>query len=418
MSAESCYDRSCETVPGIDIKNAETFFKMLVELQGEDTIDASTFANACVRMKGAATSIDLQTVMFTTHLMNKDSGKPMHRLNSLNSVAHNWNFLCFCIFRRNRPNIDACFVANTFEPIGFKTFFVLGVCGPTFILGAAKLVEWRGFWKWIFVHTLLHLAASCARRPIVNSILFDTCFTPPMLNPNTAWFIYVLAIQDRGSQADRRNAETLPGATKSLPEFVCSFGADWVRDECRHFWICGLRVPDFWRFTRGRWPTVNPRCAFTSWSSQTKTKIFFLITHKSTNVAEVDVIDVSWFHTCFNLKKWRQPCASMYLDVAKKWNQLKTGINPAAVTLLEWHFHCSRGYPAFEKPERPELSMFHSELDKETMSKRQWKPMFELDLLQKLFAWNKGGWKLIIQAGMYMSNCIFRFRKLKRSIGR
>ena len=45
---------------------------MLVELQGEDTIDAHTFANACVRMKGAATSIDLQTVMFTTHLMNKD----------------------------------------------------------------------------------------------------------------------------------------------------------------------------------------------------------------------------------------------------------------------------------------------------------------------------------------------------------
>ena len=69
---------------GIDIKNAETFFKMLVELQGEDTIDASTFANACVRMKGAATSIDLQTVMFTTHLMNKDSGKPMHdRLSSV-----------------------------------------------------------------------------------------------------------------------------------------------------------------------------------------------------------------------------------------------------------------------------------------------------------------------------------------------
>ena len=71
---------------GIDIKNAETFFKMLVELQGEDTIDASTFANACVRMKGAATSIDLQTVMFTTHLMNKDSGKPMH--DRLSSVAH------------------------------------------------------------------------------------------------------------------------------------------------------------------------------------------------------------------------------------------------------------------------------------------------------------------------------------------
>lgn len=61
---------------GIDIKNAETFFQMLVELQGESTIDANTFANACVRMKGAATSIDLQTVMFTTHLMNQDHGGP------------------------------------------------------------------------------------------------------------------------------------------------------------------------------------------------------------------------------------------------------------------------------------------------------------------------------------------------------
>jgi len=51
--------RSYLQTRGIDIKNAETFFKMLVELQGEETIDAHTFANACVRMKGAATSIDL-----------------------------------------------------------------------------------------------------------------------------------------------------------------------------------------------------------------------------------------------------------------------------------------------------------------------------------------------------------------------
>jgi len=64
--------RSYLQTRGIDIKNAETFFKMLVELQGEPMIDATTFANACVRMKGAATSIDLQTVMFTTHLMNQE----------------------------------------------------------------------------------------------------------------------------------------------------------------------------------------------------------------------------------------------------------------------------------------------------------------------------------------------------------
>ena len=72
--------RSYLQTKGIDIKNAETFFKMLVELQGEHTLDAATFANACVRMKGAATSIDLQTVMFTTHLMNKEQRKFFHSL--------------------------------------------------------------------------------------------------------------------------------------------------------------------------------------------------------------------------------------------------------------------------------------------------------------------------------------------------
>ena len=55
---------------------------MLVELQGEETIDAHTFANACVRMKGAATSIDLQTVMFTTHLMNKDGAAHVDGIDS------------------------------------------------------------------------------------------------------------------------------------------------------------------------------------------------------------------------------------------------------------------------------------------------------------------------------------------------
>ena len=72
--------RSYLQTRGIDIKNAETFFKMLVQLQGEDTIDAQTFASPCVRMKGAATSIDLQTVMFTTHLMNKEQRSAFQNL--------------------------------------------------------------------------------------------------------------------------------------------------------------------------------------------------------------------------------------------------------------------------------------------------------------------------------------------------
>ena len=68
---------------------AQTFFKMLVELQGEPMIDATTFANACVRMKGAATSIDLQTVMFTTHLMNQEQRRFFQSMyNRLMTIEH------------------------------------------------------------------------------------------------------------------------------------------------------------------------------------------------------------------------------------------------------------------------------------------------------------------------------------------
>lgn len=64
---------------------------MLVELQGEPTIDAITFANACVRMKGAATSIDLQTVMFTTHLMNKEQRRAFQFM----CLVQWWLFFCW-----------------------------------------------------------------------------------------------------------------------------------------------------------------------------------------------------------------------------------------------------------------------------------------------------------------------------------
>jgi len=62
-------------------KLVETYeFRSYLQTRGEETIDAHTFANACVRMKGAATSIDLQTVMFTTHLMNKEQRRAFQNL--------------------------------------------------------------------------------------------------------------------------------------------------------------------------------------------------------------------------------------------------------------------------------------------------------------------------------------------------
>eukprot|EP00930_Biecheleria_cincta_P005781 TRINITY_DN106737_c0_g1_i1.p1 TRINITY_DN106737_c0_g1~~TRINITY_DN106737_c0_g1_i1.p1 ORF type:complete len:658 (+),score=112.29 TRINITY_DN106737_c0_g1_i1:51-1976(+) len=53
---------------GIDIKNAQMFFKLLSGMEDGGEVDAITLANACVRMKGVATSIDLQLLSFESRL--------------------------------------------------------------------------------------------------------------------------------------------------------------------------------------------------------------------------------------------------------------------------------------------------------------------------------------------------------------
>merc|ERR1712217_891957 len=59
-------------IRGIDIKNAEAFFKMLCAIAGEDSdIDLHTLVTFCLRMKGAASNIDLQALMFEVKLMSK-----------------------------------------------------------------------------------------------------------------------------------------------------------------------------------------------------------------------------------------------------------------------------------------------------------------------------------------------------------
>ncbi|CAE7255328.1 Scn10a [Symbiodinium necroappetens] len=49
---------------GIDIKNVESFFNMLTSDKDKQEVDVRTLANACVRMKGFATSIDLLQMSF------------------------------------------------------------------------------------------------------------------------------------------------------------------------------------------------------------------------------------------------------------------------------------------------------------------------------------------------------------------
>merc|ERR1712217_4388 len=59
-------------IRGIDIKNAESFFNMLLAIAGEDSeIDLQTLVTACLRMKGLASNIDLQTLSFEVKVVAK-----------------------------------------------------------------------------------------------------------------------------------------------------------------------------------------------------------------------------------------------------------------------------------------------------------------------------------------------------------
>eukprot|EP00929_Paragymnodinium_shiwhaense_P063666 TRINITY_DN31819_c1_g2_i3.p1 TRINITY_DN31819_c1_g2~~TRINITY_DN31819_c1_g2_i3.p1 ORF type:complete len:326 (-),score=85.59 TRINITY_DN31819_c1_g2_i3:87-1064(-) len=59
-------------VRGIDVKDADMFFRMLcaaAEVSGEE-VDLETFIGGCMRLKGFASSIDVQTLAFESKLMH------------------------------------------------------------------------------------------------------------------------------------------------------------------------------------------------------------------------------------------------------------------------------------------------------------------------------------------------------------
>lgn len=56
---------------GIDIKNVKTFFSMLAKEKGQkgaaaEAVDIQRLAHACVRMKGFATSLEMQSLSYET----------------------------------------------------------------------------------------------------------------------------------------------------------------------------------------------------------------------------------------------------------------------------------------------------------------------------------------------------------------
>lgn len=69
--AESSKFRAYLNARSIDIKDVEVFFNMLASASGKDEVSIHVLANACVRMKGFATSIDLQSLSYETKICNR-----------------------------------------------------------------------------------------------------------------------------------------------------------------------------------------------------------------------------------------------------------------------------------------------------------------------------------------------------------
>ncbi|CAJ1396894.1 unnamed protein product [Effrenium voratum] len=68
-AAEQPRFRQDLAVRGVDIKNVEVFFQMLSTFN-EGDVRLKTLVSACVRMKGVATSIDLQSMGFEIHMIS------------------------------------------------------------------------------------------------------------------------------------------------------------------------------------------------------------------------------------------------------------------------------------------------------------------------------------------------------------
>eukprot|EP00435_Cladocopium_sp_Y103_P050127 s3041_g15.t1 len=63
---------------GIDVKNVKTFFSMLSS--GSEGVEIKRLAHACVRMKGFATSLDLQSLGFESKLMHQKQMQILKRM--------------------------------------------------------------------------------------------------------------------------------------------------------------------------------------------------------------------------------------------------------------------------------------------------------------------------------------------------
>merc|ERR1711997_822098 len=56
---------------GLDVRDAESFFSLLASNNDGRDVDIDNFVNGCMRLKGPATSIDIQALLYHSNFMHK-----------------------------------------------------------------------------------------------------------------------------------------------------------------------------------------------------------------------------------------------------------------------------------------------------------------------------------------------------------
>merc|ERR1712061_596304 len=67
-------------VQGLDIKDAEGFFQMLLEISGDSEVEIGHFVDGCMKMRGGATSLDMQALAFESRILAKRQKEFFRRL--------------------------------------------------------------------------------------------------------------------------------------------------------------------------------------------------------------------------------------------------------------------------------------------------------------------------------------------------
>merc|ERR1719433_1957950 len=65
---------------GLDVKDAELFFRLLSTISNSKAVDFESFVQGFVKLRGFASSIDLQTLRYEMKIMSANHARSLERL--------------------------------------------------------------------------------------------------------------------------------------------------------------------------------------------------------------------------------------------------------------------------------------------------------------------------------------------------